>query len=435
MRTHAELPSFCEDLGLPVPPEHGTKRERISASYHAAEDSCLVSVAQKVLSQLLLGARSRNQIQDLLWSDVETPKFPKRLRHELSRDLSPEDLFLNSDEFLNLLTRLFVLDDDMFSELLGGTSLHTEIERHVLRNPGDWSVEELFDKLGAFDCSDHRFKLLLEGLCSMDVRPDVAEMRRFSEAVNPALRTFGLEFRESTEVEGYPVYSVGWLSCRAQTPPKNLIFASPVKPDLRFRDAINNDIEIVSNADKVLVYERTISPEGLSWAELQNWWSDIKQLHGDKAKHSLYRRLHGSLPEKSPPQRLLFRTFFERFGQAVVKLPALLPEVWLHWDPKTVAERGPDALLRFRMDFLMLFPNSVRVVIEVDGKHHYSDSTGRASVKKYSNMMVADRDLRLAGYDVYRFGAEELQGSHARLRIIDFFEQLLALHHVPFPRG
>ncbi|MFB7225150.1 hypothetical protein [Streptomyces sp. NPDC056227] len=29
--------------------------------------------------------------------------------------------------------------------------------------------------------------------------------------------------------------------------------------------------------------------------------------------------------------------------------PALLPEVWLHWDPKTVEERGPEALLRSRM--------------------------------------------------------------------------------------
>ena len=44
------------------------------------------------------------------------------------------------------------------------------------------------------------------------------------------------------------------------------------------------------------------------------------------------------------------------FGEAIPDLPALLPEVWLHWDPQTVSERGREALLRFRMDFLLLLP-------------------------------------------------------------------------------
>ncbi|GII32896.1 hypothetical protein [Planotetraspora mira] len=49
-------------------------------------------------------------------------------------------------------------------------------------------------------------------------------------------------------------------------------------------------------------------------------------------------------------------------------LPALLPEVWLHWDPKTVRARGTEALLRFRMDFLLLLSRGQRVVLEVDGR-------------------------------------------------------------------
>lgn len=35
--------------------------------------------------------------------------------------------------------------------------------------------------------------------------------------------------------------------------PKNLIFASPVKPDLRLSSALDNDVEVVSGADKVLI--------------------------------------------------------------------------------------------------------------------------------------------------------------------------------------
>jgi hypothetical protein len=35
-----------------------------------------------------------------------------------------------------------------------------------------------------------------------------------------------------------------------------------MKPDLRFRDAVNNDIEIVTGADQVLVYDRPINAGG-----------------------------------------------------------------------------------------------------------------------------------------------------------------------------
>jgi hypothetical protein len=31
-------------------------------------------------------------------------------------------------------------------------------------------------------------------------------------------------------------------------------------------------------------------------------------------------------------------------------------EIWLDWDHKTARERGRDALLRFRLDFLLLLP-------------------------------------------------------------------------------
>lgn len=111
--------------------------------------------------------------------------------------------------------------------------------------------------------------------------------------------------------------------------------------------------------------------------------------------------------------------------------PALLPEVWLYWDPKTALERGKDALLRFSMDFLMLLPNGVRIVIEVDGKHHYSDASGRGDPQKYADMVAADRDLRLAGYDVYRFGAVELNGESGVRNAGDFFERLFKLYKLP----
>ncbi len=242
---------------------------------------------------------------------------------------------------------------------------------------------------------------------------------------------------------------------------KNLIFASSDKPDLRFRDALDNDVEIVTNADKVLIYDRPIGNDGLRWNDLQQWWSDTEQIaDATLAKKSQYERLKASLPHNSPPQSLLFDAFFRGVRGAVPSLPALLPEVWLHWDPRTVKERGLDALLRFRMDFLLLLPQGVRVVIEVDGKHHYADATGTADVQRYAQMDLAshawplpvlrcppregvralgrpgaapsaDRELELAGYEVFRFGAVELQTSTAKADVKVFFEALFKRYGVP----
>ncbi len=201
----------------------------------------------------------------------------------------------------------------------------------------------------------------------------VPAQRRVVAAVNRHLLSAGAELRETGTDGGYPVVSVvSTRVARARTP-KNLIFASPEKPDIRFTDAIDNDIEIVANADKVLVYDRPIAVSGLRWRDLQAWWKDAQQMASDdEAKISLYRRLASSLPRTSPPQRNLFALYHEIHGAGVRDLPALLPEVWLHWDHMTALERGRDALLRFRMDFLLLLTHGQQVVLEVDGAHHFA---------------------------------------------------------------
>lgn len=431
--THTVLPTLCEELGLPAPATDGSKRERMTSSFDAAADADLPAVARKLLVRHPPNATTRNQIQDVLWSDSACPPIPKRYRREVARRLNNEELYGDARRFDELLERLWILDADDWMYLLGGkpTGLRTKIQQHVHRNPEDWPAETLFDQLGAYDASDRRFALFLEGLASADVRPDEAAQRRFVACVNEPLHSCGVELREIGSEGGYPVFSLVSLHALTKGRPKNLIFASPDKPDLRFRDALDNDVEIVSNADKVLVYDRPIGNDGLCWNDLQQWWAETEQItDAEQAKRSLYARLKGSLPCDSPPQTLLFVAFFEGFGSAVPKLPTLLPEVWLHWDPRTVKERGPDALLRFRMDFLLLLPQGVRVVIEVDGKHHYADSAGNADVQRYAQMVQADRELKLAGYEVFRFGAAELQTPTAKADVKAFFEALFKRYGV-----
>ena len=432
--THTMLPTLCEELGLPAPGADGSKRERMTASFNSLADTDLPAVARKLLIRHPPSATTRNQIQDILWSDSACPPIPKRYRREVARSLNREELYGDARRFDELLERLWILDADDWMHVLGAKSrgLRAEIQQHVHRNPEDWPAEVLFDQLGAYDASDRRFALFLEGLASADVRPDEAMQRHFVACVNEPLRGCGAELRETDSDGGYPIFTLVSLHAAIKGRPKNLIFASPDKPDLRFRDALDNDVEIVTNADKVLVYDRPIGNDGLRWNDLQQWWGEAEQIaDATLAKRSLYARLKASLPRNSPPQTLLFDAFFEGFRSAVPNLPALLPEVWLHWDPRTVKERGPDALLRFRMDFLLLLPQGVRVVIEVDGKHHYADPTGSADVQRYSQMVKADRELKLAGYEVFRFGAAELQVPTAKADVKTFFEALFKRYGVP----
>ena len=115
-------------------------------------------------------------------------------------------------------------------------------------------------------------------------------------------------------------------------------------------------------------------------------------------------------------------------------LPALIPQVYLHYDPETVTRRAMTSgavLERQRMDFLMLLPGRHRVVIELDGRHHYATADGTASPPLYAEMMVEDRRLRLAGYEVFRFGGHEFVDLDAGKRLATaFFTELLKRHGV-----
>jgi hypothetical protein len=212
---------------------------------------------------------------------------------------------------------------------------------------------------------------------------------------------------------------------------KNIIFASVgPKPRIVMTDAINNIIEVVEHRESCLIYDRSLTGPGLTWGDLTDWWrSQDTAVEPDNVERDLYRRLSKSLA--SPPEVTLFRTYCRRYGGELgADAPALLPQVYLHYDPYTRAERLHQVgeIKRERMDFLFLFPNRARVVLEVDGIHHYANGDGRASPSRYAEMMAEDRKIRLNGYEVYRFGAAELMRENAPNELDVFFDQLLPIH-------
>ncbi|NKS84111.1 hypothetical protein A6411_16595 [Prescottella equi] len=436
--THNELDQHFQRLGLVEPPGEGrTKAQRVAAVFGSLDDCDLEQVAKALLSSGLSDAADRNAIEDALWAGRDFPLIQKRTRREIAADLDLGTLVVDAERFTRMLDRLWVLGGESFLGIFGGTPtfgeppLRQRIERHVFRNPGDWSAEKLFDELGAFDASDRRFGLFLEGLVSHEVLVHEPNQRAVLATINPHLHEVQLELRETTSDGGYPVFRLCRVGDAPARRPKNLIFASSKKPDLRLSDALDNDIEILDSEADVLVYDEPIGDRGLRWRDLQIWWSRTHPDQSDtEVKRALYARLLRSLPDNSPPQQNLFLAYHHIFQASIPDLPALLPEVWLHWDHKTVSQRGTAALLNFRMDFLLLLPGH-RIVLEVDGKQHYTDDCGHASPARYADNVRADRDMKLCGYDVFRFGAHELRTKqHALPLLTEFFDTLFARYGV-----
>jgi len=196
----------------------------------------------------------------------------------------------------------------------------------------------------------------------------------------------------------------------------------------RLRDAISNDIEVVTNGDDCPIYDHPLPAGGLKFSDLVAWWTTHPSCPSDLADaaiaRDLYQRLTASLA--SPPEFMLFRTYYARFKDNP-DVTALVPQVYLHYDPhdqrtRRTAKKGTP-LARQRMDFLMLFSDRKRVVIEVDGKQHYAAGE-TASPRLYSAMVAEDRRLKLAGYKVFRFGGYELGQAGAEAMLNKFFDEV-----------
>lgn len=420
-----QIPGVLASLGLNDFVGAPSKRDHFRGAVYEASDEQLIFAAGAALAQLDLPVVHRDELQELYWDDGSRPAIPARYRRDLSRRLDQQELFLHAEGFLSTLASFWRIDErSLLADFSLAPSLRDHIERHCIAND-DWNATTLFEKVGAFKSTDARFVRFIEALASSSVRPDEAAQRAFMDAVDEVLKPYGVHFIATIGADAYLEGQLTYLGGHAKASPKNLIFASKAKPDLRFSSALDNDVEVVSNADKVLMYDRAIGPAGLLWRDLQSWFEDTQGLAAGEGKKALYQRLGNCLPKSSPPQILAFTSFYKAFDKArIPELPVLLPEVWFFWDPQTVSQRGKDALLRSRMDFLLLLPGGVRVVIEVDGDHHYATDDGRASPRRYSAMMSADRALRLAGYEVYRFGGHELSQPDAEEQLIAFYRAL-----------
>ncbi|WP_331768113.1 hypothetical protein [Embleya sp. NBC_00896] len=334
---------------------------------------------------------------------------------------------------VEFLSRLYDLDrmpsdDPRYATAAG------DLWQHYINNC-DYDVKWLFGnaRFGLAHDDTAVLRFLAETL-HPEVRTDEHEVQRLHAKFNECLAPDGYELVQVDAISDAPIFSHRTIGTGVPGNVKNLIFAcNGPKPTLVFADALNNDIRIDKNAEFCLVYDNPIPAHGLTWGDLTAWWAD-REHTTDAPTHAtdrgLRRRLQSSLAGNGAELRLL-DTYMDRYDRLGPGIPALLPQIYLHYDPYTRRDHAPGTgpLRRQRMDFLLLFPGQARVVIEVDGKQHYSAADGYADPVEYAAMVAEDRELKLRGYEVYRFGGAELTDTPGnRRRLADFFDRLAARH-------
>ena len=124
---------------------------------------------------------------------------------------------------------------------------------------------------------------------------------------------------------------------------KNLIFAANgPKPEIVLRDAMNNDIEIVKNAQFCLVYDQPVPAEGLRFSRLMTWWRERENIAASVSDRDVGLMLHDRLNKsvESEAERVVFEAYARRYRDSF-DIPALIPQVYLHYDPMISGPGAP----------------------------------------------------------------------------------------------
>lgn len=329
-----------------------------------------------------------------------------------------------------------------------GSTLAAEIQRHCDSFQGDWGDENgIFLEVGILDWTDEQFLFFCKEYVSpvfnrFEYDEETGERVNLQpkcvEAINRYLKDCGYELRNARKFGDrceYELINLTGVKGKIQ----GIVFAAKHKPDILFTDFLNQDVEIPSNPDEYLYYDINIGSGGLKWKELKQWYEES---HANLGISFIDRLMQSVNNCNSPMEPKLFKAYLDIVNELGENIPAILPQVYLYYDSKVQKERLKKIFEHQCMDFLLLISESQRVVIEIDGIQHYAfDEKIKipsrqypvqiASVDRYASMVAAQREMTLAGYEVYRFGGKELYNTEeADILIKNFFKELFQKHGV-----
>jgi hypothetical protein len=201
--THAELSDApLRTAALVVPTGEGlSKRQRIDLALANLTEEQLARLALKFAAQrgdIPLDEAGRKVLE------ASDPPLTHITRRDVAR-IFGDDL-AGERGTVEMVGRYFPLSTPI-EDFLGssGRSLRDQIDRHMDRNPGDWSVEYLFGEIGAFDCSRARFGALLEEAVHPLSRSGEEQLQTVA-ALNKVLARDGYELAQESELSGHPIF-------------------------------------------------------------------------------------------------------------------------------------------------------------------------------------------------------------------------------------
>jgi very-short-patch-repair endonuclease len=410
------LPKICKKYNLEPGEEDEafrSKRKYVSIRLENKSDQFIFDLTKKIINDYdcISLSRSAHLYFDECLFDISSVTRRKLI----DNFLLTED-FVDSNHFDDLISSV----DSRFNNAAEGICQY-------------WGMNYLFEEiLHLMYVSDKKFITFIEKIVHPKFNKN-EKQEKFVKTINAYIKLDGFELIESGIYSGYSYFKINRSGSGVSGNIKNLIFsADGPKPEIVLSDSINNNIKIVKNEEHCLVYDRPIKDSGLLWSDLVIWWSAVNNCQVDsELERSLYKRLFRSLD--SDPEKLFFRVYFSKMKSILDEnLPALIPQVYLHYDPYTLKYlKGDKRLSRQRMDFLLIFSKKDRIIIEIDGKQHYSIGD-KSNPKLYSEMVSEDRELKLKGYDVYRFGGFELTNNIETATIIieKFFIDLFSKYNI-----
>lgn len=335
----------------------------------------------------------------------------------------------------------------VYPDIEENRSVIDKIDRNMDRY-NNWDFSYLFNTiLDLLNVPDEKFLYF----CEQYVNPifirrkyneDDEEWVDFSQecinVINKSLSDIGMSLQPIEQIAGKTKYKVLPTNHCAQEPIKNIIFAAKYKPDIVLNDALSNDIEVV-NANGALIYDQGIPANGITWELLVNWYELLDVDNTEEQMEQLFCNCLDSKPEK-----IFYKAYISYLKLHGKHIPALIPQVYMYYDPKTQKQRELKIFEHQKMDFMMIISPLQRVVFEIDGQQHYAEDElapgtqykHYASPARYAEMMRTHREMTLAGYDVYRFGGKEfLANDHiSEEDIISnlslFFNRLFEKYHI-----
>ena len=195
---------------------------------------------------------------------------------------------------------------------------------------------------------------------------------------------------------------------------KQLFYGCKYKPDI----IINANGFMSDRSGNSLDYRGSFSASGVTVSDIDKYF-----LGQNRDQMEIARFCGNSMQVEC--EILFYHAYFVQFIKPYLENKnsapiALLPQVYLNWDPFTKKQRGYK-LVNQKVDFLWYGPNHFPLVIEIDGPSHWEfPDVG------YRVQCEFDRDLMDRGFHIRRFTNDEIRSWHSQNRLEEEVKSLFS---------